>query len=62
MSMGAYDGAEVCELVCTYLLNLLSKKYTKNDFGLYRENGLAVLKNKSVPQSEQVKENIQKIF
>ena len=60
--MGAYDGAEVCELVCTYLLNLLSKKYTKNDFGLYRENGLAVLKNKSVPQSEQVKENIQKIF
>ena len=60
--MGAYDGAEVCELVCTYLLNLLSKKYTKNDFGLYRGNGLAVLKNKSVPQSEQVKENIQKIF
>ena len=29
MSMGAYDGAEVCELVGTYMLNLLSKKYNK---------------------------------
>ena len=60
--MGAYDGAEVCELVGTYMLNLLSKKYNKNDFGLYRDDGLAVLKNKSGPQSEQVKKNIQKIF
>ena len=44
------------------MLNLLSKKYNKNDFGLYRDDGLAVLKNKSGPQSEQVKKNIQKIF
>ena len=55
VSMGAYDGAEVCELVGTYMLNVLSKKYNKNDFGLYRDDGLAVLKNKSGPQSEQVK-------
>ena len=59
--MGA-DGAEVCELVGTYMLNLLSKKYNKNDFGLYRDDGLPVLKNKSGPQSEQVKKNTQKIF
>ena len=50
--MGAYDGAEVCELVGTYMLNVLSKKYNKNDFGLYRDDGLAVLKNKSGRQSE----------
>ena len=62
MSMGAYDGAEVCELVGTYMLNVLSKKYSKNDFGHYPDDGLAVLKNKSGPQSEQVKKNIQKIF
>ena len=42
--MGAYDGAEVCELVGTYMLNLLSKKYNKNDFGLYCDDVLAVLK------------------
>ena len=52
VSMGAYDGAEVCELVGTYMLNVLSKKYNKNDFGLYRDDGLAVLKNKSGRQSE----------
>ena len=62
MSMDTYDRAEVCELVGTYMLNVLSKKYNKNDFGHYPDDELAVLKNKSGPQSEQVKKNIQKIF
>ena len=62
VSMDVYAGVEVCELVGTYMLNLLSKKYNKNDFGLYRDDGLAVLKNKRGPHSEQVKKNIQKIF
>ena len=44
------------------MLNLLSKKYNKNDFGLYRDDGLAALRNKSGPHSEQLKKNIQKIF
>ena len=44
------------------MLNVLSKKCNKNDYGLYRDHGLAVLKNKSGPQSEQMKKNIQKIF
>ena len=61
-SMGAYNGAKVCELLGTYMLNVLSKKYNKNDLSLYRDHGLAVLKNKSGPQSEQVKKNIQKMF
>ena len=61
MSVGAY-GAEVCELVGTHVLNFLSKNYSKIDFGLYRDDRLAVLKNKSGPQSKQVKKNIQKIF
>ena len=38
---------EVCELVGKYILNLLSKKYNKNDFGLCQGDRLAVLKNKS---------------
>ena len=44
------------------MLNLLSKKYHENDFGLYRDDGLAFLKNKSGPQPEQVKKSIRKIF
>ena len=62
VSMGTYDEAEVCQLVGTYMLNVLSKKYNTNDFGLYRHEGLEVLKNKSGIQSKQVKKNIQKIF
>ena len=46
LSMGAYDGAEMCELVGTHILNLLLKKYNKHDSGLYRDDGLALLKNK----------------
>ena len=62
VSVVAYDGAEECELVGRYMVNLLSKKYSKNNFGLYRDDELAVLKNKSGPQSEQVKKSIQKVF
>ena len=36
--------------------------YKKNGFRVYFDGGLAVLKNKSGPQPEQVKKNIQKIF
>ena len=43
--MGAYDGAEVCELFGTFLLYQLSDKYNKNYIGLYRDDGSAVFKN-----------------
>ena len=62
VSMGSYGGAKMCKLVGTYMLNLLSEKCNKNNFGLYGDDRLAALKNKSGPQSEQVKKNIQKIF
>ena len=62
VTMGAYDGAEVCELVGIYLQSLLSDKYNKQDFGLYRDDGLAVFRNISGPQSEKIKKNFQQIF
>ena len=48
------------ELVGTYMLNVLSKKYSKTDSGLYCDDGLTVFKDKFGPQSEQVKENSRK--
>ena len=60
--MGAFDGAEVCELVGSFLLNEISKTYAKNDIGLYRDDGLAIFRNKSGPQSERIKKHIQSIF
>ena len=61
-TMGAYDEAEVCELVGNYLLYEPSKLYEKKDIGLYRDDGLAVFKNKSGPKSEKIKFSIQSIF
>ena len=62
VTMGAYDEAELCELVGNYLLYELSKLYEKKDIGLYRDDGLAVFKNKSGPELEKIKMSIQAIF
>ena len=43
-----YDGAEVCELVRTFLLKETSEKCEKRDIGVYRDDKLSVFKNKSV--------------
>ena len=60
--MGAYDGVEVCELVGIFLQNQISQHYNKNNIGLYRDDGLAVFRNVSGPQSERIKKKLQKLF
>ena len=62
ITMGAHDGAETCEPIRTYLLNILSNKYSKNNIGLYRDDGLAVFEQKSGPELERIKKNVQKIL
>ncbi len=41
--MGAYDGAELCELVGLYILSKLEKLIGKNQLGIYRDDGLAAV-------------------
>ena len=62
VQMGAYDGAEVCELVGIFILYQLSRIYNKNDIGLYRDDGLAVFRNTSGSQAEKIKKHFQSIF
>ena len=62
VKMGAYDGAEVCELVWTFLLDKISEKYDKNSISLYCDDGLSVFKTKSSTQLERIKKNLQKTF
>ena len=45
VAIGAYDGAEICELVGLYIHSLLSDIITSEDVGLYRDNKLAGLRN-----------------
>ena len=60
--MGAYDGAEVCELICIFMLSILNKHIKKNHIGLYRDDSLPILKNTSSPEAEKLKKNFQKLF
>ena len=47
VTMGSCDGAEICELDGLYILNKLSEVVDKRNIGLYRDDGLAVLRTKS---------------
>ena len=62
VTMGSYDGAEVIELIGIFMLSLIGNKYNRNNIGLYRDDGLAVFKNTSGPQSEKIKKTFQKMF
>ena len=62
VTMGSFDGAEVCELIGLFLLNNLSEKYGKNNVGLYGDDGLVLLRNASGPQSERTSKNITREF
>ena len=57
-----FDGAECCELVGAYILNLLGECIDKNSIGLYRDDGLGVFENLSGPQIERKKKNIITVF
>ena len=60
--MGCFDGAVVYELVGTFNLNKLKNVFQNNIFGLYRDDGLAVIKGFSGPEIERLKRNVVKTF
>ena len=62
VTMGAPDGAEVCELVGLYILHELSQNLPDIDFGLYRDDGLAVHKTISGPQRDRIRKKIVAVF
>ena len=53
VTMGSFDGAEICELVGLFLLYQLSDLFGKKYVGLYRDDGLAVLRNTSGPEADE---------
>ena len=60
--MGCYDGAEISELVGTFLLSKLDNTIRKENIGLYRDDGLGVLHNVSGTITERKKKSIIKVF
>ena len=45
-------GLKICELVGIFTLSLLSKKYSSNNIGLYRDDELSIFRNISGQQAE----------
>ena len=62
VTMVSYDGAEVCELLGLYILDILTKEFGPDKIGLYRDDGLGCFQNLSAPESEKVKKKLCKIF
>ena len=62
VTMGAYDGAEICELVGLFLLNEISKSYKKEQVGLYRDDGLTVFKNINGHEADKIRKHFHQIF
>ena len=61
VSMGAYDGAELCEFIGLYIISNLEMIFGKENIGLYRDDGLAVI-NASGPDIERIRKDVFKLF
>ena len=57
VTMGSYDGAEVCEIVGLFMLDILSKLFEKNSIGLYRDDGLSIFRNYNGHQNDKVRKD-----
>ena len=62
VSQGSWDSAECSELVGLFLLSQIHTLIALENVGLYRDDGLAVLRNTNGPQCEKIKKNLIAIF
>ena len=62
VTMGSYDDAEVCELVGTFILSKLENIIGKKNTGLYRDDGLVVLRNMNAWGIDKIRKIIIKMF
>ena len=62
VTMGSHDGAEVCELVGLFLLNKLTVTFGKDNVGLYRDDGLLILRGTGGRQADQARKKLHEIF
>ena len=54
--VGCFDGAQVCELVGSFILTKLCDVLQTENVGLYRDDGLAKVKQMPGPELEKEKE------
>ena len=62
VTMGSNNVVEISELVGLLMLSKLVHLFQGNSVGLYRDNGLGVLRDLSVPETERLRKNVVKIL
>ena len=62
VTMGSYDGAEICEFVGIYIITRLVAIIKKSDCVLYRYDSLVILHNVNGQQIDRTRKNVVKIF
>ena len=62
VTMGSYDGAEICELVGLFILKEISDKFGKENVGLYRDDGLILFHGKSGRLADKARKTLHTIF
>ena len=60
--MGCFDRPDVCELVGNYILQQLSQLFEHHSVGLYKDDGLAVLKGLLGPETERVNKKVINVY
>ena len=58
VTMGSFDGVEICKIVGIYLLEKLSPLLGKENFGLHRDDSLATVNSSSSPVLDRVRKDI----
>ena len=56
--MGSFSGAEVCELIGAFILSSLSFIIDKSDMGIYRDDGLVLIRNPNGPKVDRFRKKI----
>ena len=62
VTMGSYDGAEVCELIGIYIQSLLTNILSKDNMGLYRDDGLFILPKINKQQPYKIRNKMISVF
>ena len=61
-AMGPYDGAEISELVGSFLLNSSASKFDKNSVASHRDDGLALFKNINGHRADKTRKEFPRIL
>ena len=60
--MGGYDSSQVADLVCLYILNMLTRIISHQQAGLYHVDGLIYIPNSNGPLSSSIQKRIIRAF